>query len=76
MPHRRPGRIWAGRAVGGLLLAGLIAYLLVVPDPSGTAAVVTAVAALAALFAPYLLPAPGSSSRPIVERVRAARPRQ
>lgn len=63
MARRSSRRIWAGRAVAALIGAGLVGYLAVVGlDTADKLASVTgAVAALAALAAPYVLPQSGRS---------------
>jgi len=59
MPHRTRAWIWAGRAVAAAAVIGLAGYMFAVGlDQAGKlAAPIGAVLALAALFAPYLLPA-------------------
>ncbi|SCF03228.1 hypothetical protein GA0074695_2993 [Micromonospora viridifaciens] len=58
MPHRSASGVWAGRAVAGLAVAGLIVYLVAVgldrASKIGSAAAV--VVAVLGLLAPYLLP--------------------
>jgi hypothetical protein len=59
MPHRTRAWIWAGRAAAAVAVIGLAGYLSAVGvDQAGRlAAPIGLVIALAALFAPYLLPA-------------------
>lgn len=58
MPHRTRAWIWAGRAAAAAAVIGLAGYLAAVGlDQAGKlAAPIGLVIALAALFAPYLLP--------------------
>ncbi len=59
MPHRTRAWIWAGRAVAGAAVIGLAGDMFAVGLDQAVklAAPVGVIAALAALFAPYLLPA-------------------
>lgn len=76
MPGTRRQRIWAGRALCLLLLAGLATYMIAVgldrADKLGSA--IAAVLSLAALLAPYAIPAPQPppSPRPDVHAGGAA----
>jgi hypothetical protein len=67
MPRRSRGSIWAGRAVFGGIIVGLVGYLMVVglDKADKLASAISALVALASLAAPYLLPAhePGGMSR-------------
>ncbi|KXK58279.1 hypothetical protein AWW66_30670 [Micromonospora rosaria] len=65
MPHRSPRWIWAGRLVGAAIVLALVGYLTSVElaRANMVAGCVSAIVALAALTAPYLLPArPGAAS--------------
>jgi hypothetical protein len=63
MARRSSRRIWAGRVVAALIGAGLVGYLAVVglETADKLASVTGALAALAALAAPYVLPLSGRS---------------
>jgi hypothetical protein len=60
VPRRGPRWIWAGRVAAVVVLAGLSGYLAQAGLTTGSevSGGVTAVVALAALVAPYLLPVP------------------
>ena len=60
VPRRDRRLIWAGRLTAVVILAGLVGYLVHVglDNADKTASSISAVIALAALLAPYLLPAP------------------
>jgi hypothetical protein len=61
--------VWAGRVVFGVIVAGLVVYLVVVglDEADKLASVISAVVALVALVVPYLLPAAGSGGVSRVE---------
>ena len=61
MPRRSQRWVWAGRAVFGVIVAGLVVYLAVVglERADKVASSISAVLALIALGASYLLPRPG-----------------
>lgn len=64
MVHRSRGSLRAGRVVFGVLVMGLIVYLVRVglDDADKVASSIAAVLALVALGAPYLLPSPTNDS--------------
>ena len=66
MPRRTRKWIWTGRVAAVLIVIGLAGYMYAVgPDQAGKLAVpASVVIALAALFAPYLLPAYQSPTSP------------
>jgi hypothetical protein len=68
VPHRSRGWVWAGRIVAVLVLAGLGVYLARVglDTADKLASSIGVLVAVAALLAPYLLPAP-SSGGPVSE---------
>jgi hypothetical protein len=67
--QRSTGWVWSGRAVGALGLAGLVVYLAWVglDKADKTASAIGAVVAVAALIAPYLLPAPSAGGAATLE---------
>lgn len=69
MPHRSSRWIWGGRILFGLIVVALAGYLVMVgPDKADkTASGVSAVLALLALGAPYLLP---TGTPPVVGNLR------
>ena len=73
MPHRSQQWVWAGRVVFGVLVAGVVVYLVVVglDKADKTASSIGAVVALVALAVPYLLPPrqSGGVSMPDADRV-------
>jgi len=71
MPRRSRRWIWAGRVVFGVLVAGLVGYLVVagLEKADKVASGVGAVLALMALGAPYLLPPQGGAPMRDPDRV-------
>ncbi|MEU4473946.1 hypothetical protein [Micromonospora sp. NPDC023888] len=69
VPRRGRGWLWAGRVTFGVILAGLVAYLVAVgvDKADKLASAISVVVALVALVAPYLLPAAGSGGASMVE---------
>ncbi|MFG2051505.1 hypothetical protein ACGFIW_29245 [Micromonospora sp. NPDC048935] len=69
MPRRGRAWVWAGRVTFGVIIAGLVAYLVVVglDKADKLASAISVVVALVAVAAPYLLPAPGSGGVSMVE---------
>ena len=65
-PQRSPVWVRAGRITAGMILVGLTGYLAHVglDDADKLASSISVVIAVAALFAPYLLPPPGSAGAP------------
>lgn len=73
MPRRSRRWVWAGRVAFGLIVTGLVVYLVAVglDKADKLASAIGAVAALAALGAPYLLPSPtGGASMMEPDRVQ------
>ena len=70
-PQRTRAWVWAGRVTAIVILAGLTGYLVHVglDTADKLASSIGVVIALAALFAPYLLPAPGGPPMPDPDRV-------
>jgi hypothetical protein len=67
MPRRSRRWAWAGRAVFGLVVAGLVGYLVEVglAKADMVASSISAILALLALGAPYLLPSSPSRDAPV-----------
>jgi len=61
VPRRSCRWVWAGRLAFGVIVAGLVVYLVTVglERADKLASTISLVVALAAFVAPYLLPAPG-----------------
>lgn len=71
MPRRSQWWVWAGRVAFGVIVAGLVVYLVVVglDKADKLASAISVVVALAALVAPYLFP-PASGGVSMVEQDR------
>ncbi len=63
VPRRSRRWIWTGRLVGGLVICAVAIYLFTsgLDKADKVASVIGALAGLAALVAPYLLPSPGGA---------------
>lgn len=74
MPQRSRRWVWVGRAVFGAIVVAVVVYLAVVglDEADKVASSIGVVVALAALGAPYLLPAPSAGGALDPDRVEDA----